>query len=121
MEVDKVEKLRIAVAVPPMLPVPPTLYSGTERVVANLVEELCARGHEVTLFAAGDSTAECEIVPVVERSLWSTGYRGDVFSFIELVVAKVWAEHRRFDVIHSHLETPGFVFARVCPDGKWSA
>jgi glycosyltransferase involved in cell wall biosynthesis len=109
------DRLRIAMAVPPMLPVPPVAYAGTERVVAELVAELGSRGHSVTLFAAGDSQAPCEVVPIVPESLWATGYRGDVSSFMTIALAKLWAEHDRFDVIHSHLETLGFLAARLCP------
>jgi glycosyltransferase involved in cell wall biosynthesis len=107
--------LRIAVLSPPMLPIPPATYAGTERVVAALVGELHARGHQVTLFAPGDSDVQCELVPTVERSLWSTGYQGPVDAFIDISLAKVWRQHERFDVIHSHLETGGFLFARLCP------
>ena len=98
-----------------MLPVPPPTYAGTERVVAALAEELHRRGHRVTLFAPGDSEVSCELVPTLPRSLWSEDYRGDVSSFINVGLAKVWAEHERFDVIHSHVETLGFLFARFCP------
>lgn len=107
--------LRIAVLSPPMLPVPPATYAGTERVVAALVGELHARGHRVSLFAPGDSDVPCEVVPTVERSLWSTGYQGRVDSFIDITLAKAWAHHERFDIIHSHLETGSFLFARLCP------
>jgi glycosyltransferase involved in cell wall biosynthesis len=107
--------LRIAVLSPPMLPIPPATYAGTERVVAALVGELHRRGHEVTLFAPGDSDVPCELVPTVNESLWSTGYQGPVDAFIDISLARVWREHERFDVIHSHLETGGFLFARLCP------
>jgi glycosyltransferase involved in cell wall biosynthesis len=106
---------RIALIAPPMLPVPPPTYAGTERVVAALAAELHERGHRVTLFAPGDSQVECELVPTLPRSLWSEDYRGDVSSFINVGLAKVWAQHERFDVIHSHVETLGFLFARYCP------
>jgi glycosyltransferase involved in cell wall biosynthesis len=109
------DRLRIALVSPPMLPVPPPTYAGTERVVAALAEELHHRGHQVTLFAPGDSQVSCELVPTLPRSLWSEDYRGDVSSFINIGLAKVWAEHERFDVIHSHVETLGFLFARFCP------
>jgi glycosyltransferase involved in cell wall biosynthesis len=98
-----------------MLPVPPPTYAGTERVVAALAEELHTRGHEVTLFAPGDSRVSCELVPTIPRSLWTEEYRGDVSSFINVSLARVWREHERFDVIHSHVETLGFLFARHCP------
>ena len=109
------ESLRIGVAVPPMLSVPPAGYAGTERVVASLVEELHRRGHKVTLFAAGDSQVDCERVPIVPKSLWSMGYRGNVANYIALAVAAVWREHARLDIIHSHLETTAFPMARHCP------
>ena len=107
--------LRIAVVSPPMLPIPPATYAGTERVVAALVDELVVRGHQVTLFAPGDSRTSAELVPTVDRSLWSLGYQGDVGAYINLSLARVWEEHDRFDLIHSHVETLGFLFARMCP------
>jgi glycosyltransferase involved in cell wall biosynthesis len=98
-----------------MLPVPPATYAGTERVVAALVEELHRRGHRVTLFAPGDSVTEAELLPTVERSLWSQGYHGDLSAYLNLTLARVWEHRARFDVIHSHIETMGFLFARLCP------
>jgi glycosyltransferase involved in cell wall biosynthesis len=109
------DRLRIALIAPPMLPVPPPTYAGTERVVAALAEELHQRGHRVTLFAPGDSQVSCELVATVPQSLWSNDYRGDVSSFINISLAMAWTQHERFDVIHSHVETLGFLFARHCP------
>ena len=107
--------LRVALVAPPMLPVPPPTYAGTERVVAALGDALLGRGHEVTLYAAGDSTFQGELVPTVEQSLWSRGYRGDISSFVTVTLGRVWQDHERFDIIHSHVETLGFLFARHCP------
>ena len=107
--------LRVALLSPPMLPVPPPGYSGTERVVAALVDELVARGHDVTLYAPGDSEVDCKLVPTIPKSLWANGYEGDVSSFINLGLARAWRDHDQFDVIHSHVETLGFLFARHCP------
>jgi glycosyltransferase involved in cell wall biosynthesis len=98
-----------------MLPVPPPTYAGTERVVAALGEELVRRGHEVTLFAPGDSEFSGTLVASPESSLWSREYRDDVSSYINVTLAKVWARHDEFDIIHSHVETLGFLFARYCP------
>lgn len=98
-----------------MLSIPPVGYAGTERVVATMVEELHRRGHQVTLFAAGDSKVDCELVPIVPQSLWSMGYRGNTANYLALAVAVVWREHERLDVIHSHLETIAFPMARHCP------
>jgi glycosyltransferase involved in cell wall biosynthesis len=113
--VQAVETLRIGIAVPPMIPVPPKGYAGTERVVAVLVEELHRRGHQVTLFAAGDSEVECELIPTIPQSLWSTGFKGNIANHMALTIAAVWKHHKRFDVIHSHLETTAFPMARNCP------
>ena len=100
---------------PPALPVPPPTYAGTERVIAALVDELERRGHTVTLFGPGDSTIECEVVATVPESLWAQGRAQDSPSFVDVTLAEAWRQHDRFDVIHSHLEGPGFLFARHCP------
>jgi len=98
-----------------MLPVPPPTYAGTERVVAALGDELVERGHDVTLFASGDSRFPGRLVPTPQQSLWSSGYQGDVSSFINVTLARVWADVEQFDVVHSHVETLGFLFARHSP------
>jgi glycosyltransferase involved in cell wall biosynthesis len=107
--------LRIALLAPPMLPVPPPTYAGTERVVDALGQALIERGHDVTLFAPGDSEFAGKLVPTVDNSLWRSGYSGDISSYILLSVARAWSAHDQFDVIHSHVETLGFAFARYCP------
>src|SRR5215212_10285772 len=91
--------LRIALVAPPMLPVPPPSYAGTERVVAALGDALLERGHEVTLFAPGDSEFRGDLVPTVDNSLWRSGYQGDISNYMQLTVAKAWEEHERFDLI----------------------
>ena len=107
--------LRIGVLSPPMLPIPPARYAGTERVVTALVNGLHERGHRVTLFAPGDSRVDCELVPTIPHSLWSTGYRDDLSSYLNLTIAKAWSRLSEFDVIHSHVETMGLPFARWSP------
>src|SRR4051812_22593387 len=79
--------LRIALLAPVVTPVPPPAYAGTERVVAALAFELTERGHEVTLYASGDSRVPCRLVPVIERSLWASGYQGDGRQFVPIIVA----------------------------------
>ena len=62
--------VRIAQIAPPFQSVPPAGYGGTERVVSLLTEELVRRGHEVTLFASGDSSTTAHLVPTVDTALW---------------------------------------------------
>jgi glycosyltransferase involved in cell wall biosynthesis len=61
--------MKIAQVAPLFESVPPRAYGGTERVVSYLTEALTEQGHEVTLFASGDSATAATLVPVVERSL----------------------------------------------------
>ena len=105
--------LRIAQVAPPIEPVPPAGYGGTERVVATLVDELQARGHDVTLFATGDSTANVRLVPTIERSLRASGEVVDPWPYIVATVEDVVRRSDAFDVIHAHLEWAGPLVARL--------
>lgn len=107
--------LKIALIAPPLVPVPPPKYGGTERVVAALAAELERRGHEVTVFAAGDSRPAGRLVPVLAESVWSTGYRGDVAAHFIRAAAIAWSRAEEFDILHSHLEGHGFLLARYAP------
>jgi glycosyltransferase involved in cell wall biosynthesis len=106
------QRLRIALLAAPMTSVPPVAYGGTERVVAALATELSRRGHQVTVFASGDSWVEAEVEPVVPQALWGTGYQGDVSAHMLRAVARCWSQADRFDLIHSHVEGFGFLLAR---------
>ncbi len=108
--------LRIAQVAPPFESVPPTRYGGTERVVSTLTEELVRRGHEVTLFAAGDSRTAARLVPLVEEALWHHDPPlRDFAPFWALALGKLWREIEQFDVVHSHLDYFGFPMARGAP------
>lgn len=107
--------MRIALLAGPMVPVPPIAYGGTERVVAALATELRRLGHDVTVYASGDSSVEATLRPVIDRALWRTGYRGDVSAHMLRAVARCWAEADQFDIVHSHVESFGFPFARHAP------
>ena len=105
--------MRIAQVAPPLEPVPPFRYGGTERVVWTLTEELVRRGHDVTLFASGDSRTSARLVPVVERALWHHRPSYEDFGpFWALTLGRMWRELDSFDVIHSHLDYLGFPAAR---------
>ena len=61
--------MRIAIIAGPHYPVPPRLYGGTERVIAFLVRGLLELGHEPILLAPGDSTVDCELVPICDAAI----------------------------------------------------
>ena len=69
--------MRIAQVSPLCESIPPRRYGGTERVVHFLTEELVRRGHEVMLFASGDSRTSAELFPCVPEALRLAGYDGD--------------------------------------------
>jgi glycosyltransferase involved in cell wall biosynthesis len=108
--------LRIAQVAPAVERVPPVGYGGTERVVASLTDELVRRGHEVTLFASGDSRTTARLVPVVERAAWHTGKQYDDFAPFSIVpLGKLLEQVDRFDLVHSHVDYLGFPLARALP------
>lgn len=97
-------RLRIAQVAPPLERVPPRAYGGTERVVHELTLELLRRGHDVTVFASGDSDVPCRHIATVPRALRPAGSRDDVGAWFAATVNDVLAHQDEFDVIHSHLE-----------------
>ncbi|HEX2761284.1 MAG TPA: glycosyltransferase family 4 protein [Rhizomicrobium sp.] len=95
--------MKIAQIAPLVESVPPTLYGGTERVVSWLTEELVRMGHEVTLFASGDSRTRARLVPIVPRALRLEGIHNSLpYNFIML--DQVVASHADFDVLHFHID-----------------
>jgi glycosyltransferase involved in cell wall biosynthesis len=103
--------VRIAQVAPLAEPVPPTHYGGTERVVSYLTEELVRRGHDVTLFASGDSRTSARLVAVCPRALRLAGGVDDASSAQIDQIAQVLARAGDFDVIHSHVDYVGFPLA----------
>jgi glycosyltransferase involved in cell wall biosynthesis len=105
--------MHIAQLAPPFESVPPARYGGTERVVFTLTEELVRRGHDVTLFAAGDSQTSARLVPTVDTALWHRRPLVEDFSpYWAVTLGKLLTELDDFDVIHSHLDFFGFALAR---------
>src|SRR5215211_9485428 len=96
--------MRIAQIAPLAESVPPKLYGGTERVVAWLIEELIELGHEVTLFASGDSKTRANLVPVWPRALRLGRPRSDPLAAQTALLEAVAAEAADFDIIHSHVD-----------------
>jgi glycosyltransferase involved in cell wall biosynthesis len=95
--------MRIAQVAPLYESVPPKLYGGTERVVSYLTEEMVRLGHDVTLFASGDSVTSAHLAPVCPRGLRLEGDRvKDPISHHLRMAAVVCQQSNDFDVIHFH-------------------
>ena len=91
--------------------VPPETYGGTERVVFHLVEELVRLGHDVTLFASGDSATSAKLVPMCDRALTHTPFVNRD-AIMTQMLEQVWNMSHQFDIIHSHMDFVGFPLAR---------
>lgn len=106
-------RLRIAQVAPPLERVPPEAYGGTERIVDELTRELVRRGHDVTVFASGDSeVAPARHVPTVPNALRPANSNDDVAAWFAATTDAVLREQDSFDVIHSHLEWWSLPLAR---------
>jgi len=93
--------------------VPPALYGGTERVVSVLTEELVRRGHDVTLFASGDSRTRADLVPCCPRGLRLDVDAQDTVAYTMVQLGMVYERAGEFDVIHNHADYFAFPFARL--------
>ncbi len=107
--------MRIAQISPLHESVPPKRYGGTERVVHYLTEELVRRGHEVVLFASGDSSTSAELYPCVPEALRLAGYSGDPTVHEVIQLDQVVAELDRFDILHFHTGHMHFPLASRLP------
>jgi glycosyltransferase involved in cell wall biosynthesis len=95
--------MKIAQIAPLVESVPPTLYGGTERVVSWLTEELVRQGHEVTLFASGDSRTAAHLEPIVPRGLRLDGIHNSL-PYNLIMLDRVAARRDEFDVLHFHID-----------------
>lgn len=110
--------MRIAQVVSLWASVPPVGYGGTELVVANLCRELAKKGHQVTLYAAGDSSLLVEKRSVVEKALGSLVEAGnmdpsEVIKYELLNSLKAFKESDDFDIIHCHSHFLGAALANL--------
>jgi glycosyltransferase involved in cell wall biosynthesis len=94
--------MRIGMIAPLAEAVPPAGYGGTERVVSTLTEELVRRGHEVTLFASGDSRTSATLVPYSERSLRTDPSIQDELAYLIVAITEVYRRAGEFDLLHNH-------------------
>jgi glycosyltransferase involved in cell wall biosynthesis len=96
--------MRIAQIAPLAEAVPPHLYGGTERIVSYLTEELVALGHEVTLFASGDSRTAARLDAVVPRALRLDSSVRDYVAPHILMLSRLQERLREFDIVHFHID-----------------
>jgi glycosyltransferase involved in cell wall biosynthesis len=104
--------MRIAQVAPVFESVPPQRYGGTERVVSYLTEELVRLGHDVTLFATGDSLTSAHLESTSERALRYTEAYLDSIPYQILHLQRVIDLSPQFDVIHYHIDYIHFPISR---------
>ena len=106
--------MKIAQLSPLWESVPPQLYGGTERIVSYVTEELVRQGHEVTLFASGDSKTGAELKAACPRALrlHETGYNNRDAPLVLMQEQALGAASGEYDIIHSHLDFLSFPLSR---------
>lgn len=105
--------MKIAQIAPLIERVPPKLYGGTERVVSYLTEELVRKGHEVTLFASGDSITSAKLVPGAATALRLDPTVRDPLPHTMLLLEEVRKRADEFDVLHFHTDLLHFPLFRA--------
>src|SRR5215470_12282864 len=107
--------MRIAQIAPLIESVPPRFYGGTERVVSYLTEALVAQGHDVTLFASGDSVTSARLEPMVDRGLRLDPRHPDWLMQHVVMIDRVFEQAGSFDVLHFHIDTLHYSLAKRSP------
>jgi len=103
--------MRIAQVSPLIESVPPAGYGGTERIVHYLTEELVRLGHEVTLFASGDSHTSARLEPCSPSALRQAGVT-DYLGYHMAMLERVYRRAHEFDIIHFHVDHVHYPFSR---------
>jgi glycosyltransferase involved in cell wall biosynthesis len=104
--------MRIAQVAPLYERVPPLYYGGTERVVSYLTEELVDQGHEVTLFASGDSLTKAKLVSPCAQSLRLNPNCADYLAYHVLQLEQIFQQAHLFDIVHFHIDYFHYPFLR---------
>ena len=104
--------MKIAQIAPLMESVPPRLYGGTERIVSYLTEELVRLGHDVTLFASGDSVTSARLVPCAQHALRLDPTVQDPTPYYMLMLDRVRQRADDFDLLHFHIDNFQFPLFR---------
>lgn len=104
--------MKIAQVAPLYESVPPQLYGGTERVVSWLTEELVELGHDVTLFASGDSLTQARLVPACRQALRLSRSCRDPLVYHMLLLDSVFEAADSFDLVHFHIDYLHFPYSK---------
>jgi len=104
--------MRIAQIVPPWITIPPKGYGGTENVVCDLVEELLALDHDVTMYATGDAKTSAQLVSFIPRALLEDGvpWREHLQPYYHLHKAIDHCKTQQYDIVHAHLSVTPDLF-----------
>jgi glycosyltransferase involved in cell wall biosynthesis len=105
-------KLKIAQVAPLYESVPPKFYGGTERIVSYLTEALVELGHDVTLYASGDSVTTAKLRPACRESLRLDKSSIDANADHVLLAEKLFQDAGGFDIVHSHIDYGAFLLLR---------
>ena len=108
--------MKIAQVAPLIESVPPRLYGGTERIVSYLTEELIQLGHQVTLFASGDSVTSAKLVPCAPMALRLDANVLDPIPYYMLMLDRVRELADQFDILHFHIDQFHFPLFRPIAD-----
>ncbi len=111
----QINSLSIAQVAPLDESVPPKYYGGTERVVSFLTEELVTMGHEVTLFASGDSKTSARLIPATPESLRLRKNCDDKYAHHILMLQMIQEQLSDFDIIHYHIDYLHYPLSRANP------
>jgi glycosyltransferase involved in cell wall biosynthesis len=109
--------MKIAHIAPPWIPIPPKNYGGTEIVIYNLVEELVAQGHDVTLFAPGDAKTSAKLISFFPKSLIPSGVPWAAHPKAYYHLHKALERAGEFDIVHTHLSSSSdlYIFPLTAP------
>lgn len=96
--------MKIALLAPPYLSVPPKKYGGTEKIVSLLADGLVDRGHDVTLFASGDSQTRAKLISIFPEELGNSGLKKDDGLMPLIHYTECLRRQKEFDIIHNHAQ-----------------
>ncbi|MGA7953216.1 MAG: glycosyltransferase family 4 protein [Gloeobacterales cyanobacterium] len=103
--------MKIAQIAPLWEQVPPPRYGGIELIVSLLTDELVRRGHDVTLFASGDSITKASLISFHDRALRLDQSVKEPSVYEQMMLSHVYRNADQFDIIHSHVGCPALPFA----------